>query len=371
VRLCGWIRFSHISAEPVPGSWQQQDACPAGTTAPAKPPTKGTGGTGTRGDGCPLKSFPGSGCSAPCRTEPWGLQLFISQWIALFYPPGTVGPDRVTWGGVQPCLASLLCPSCPQAALGTAWPGGGGSSKHPRVDPPEWDPWEVLGWPGRATLGPCPLWGPAPPASVQGEHPMSPASLRAVVSCGCCATRGQHCLHQCHRCHLLAPHPWPLGAPRRARLGLGWAGGPTAPFLMALGNILLPLCPVGSLLGELGAPCPHAHQSVCPGTAEQGPVPQHRAACGACAPAPLRAVPRAGRPSHPTWRCPRGRARPELAPEEREHQWVTRGRPSPQRGQGEALLSLHRSKPRSAPLPAPLPSPRRLRSINSPRKSPP
>lgn len=130
-------------------------------TGITRAPPRGHGQRGNWGGDCPLKSFSGSGCSAPCRTEPWGC-------CSYFFPSGLLyftllGLERavVTRGAVQPCPASLLCPWCPQPALGMARPGRGGPSKHPHVDPLLWDLWEVAG--GGLAMPP---WGPTRPVSL-------------------------------------------------------------------------------------------------------------------------------------------------------------------------------------------------------------
>lgn len=110
---------------------------------------------------------------------------------------------------------------------------------------------------------------------VQDEHPMPPcmspcAPLCCGVMQGLCheGTASSVPILACHLFHLLLPclGPWEaLAGP-----GWGWAWGPIFPW--HLPKIFVPLCPGGSFLGEPRALCLSVLQSVCPGTAEQGPV---------------------------------------------------------------------------------------------------
>lgn len=220
---------------------------------PPMPPTRARTAPGTRGGDCPLKSFSGSGCLAPCRPEPWGCcSYFFPSGLLYFTLLGldrAVGPDSVTRGVVHPCLAPLLCPSCPQPALGMAWPGRGGSSKHPRVDPLVWVLWEV------ARGGPRPPWWHRQPQCRMSIpfHPVCPLHPFVLWCHAGAVPRGDSIVHACPHPSPLpppAPLPWPLGSPRRAGLALGWGSH----FPAALAKNLCPALSWWQFPGGTGSP---------------------------------------------------------------------------------------------------------------------
>lgn len=181
-----------------------------------------------------------------------------------------------------------------------------------------------MGWPGHATLGP--IHQPWCRLSIPG-HSVSPTPLRAVVSCRECATRGQH---------RPLPSPLPPPAPHfsqdQAGAGLGGVSFSHGSCQKSLSRFVW---------WEPGVLCPGVHHSVRPGTRAGW---QREVSCSSTPQCHTLTV-----PATPLWRCLHGCAHPVLAPEQHEHQRVTRG------------------------LPTPLPSPGFLRSINSlvnPRRLP-
>lgn len=176
-----------------------------------------------------------------------------------------MGPDGITQGWVR---------SCPQPALGMAWPGRGGISECPCTDP---RCRTLEGLQGVAWLSHPRAMSPrvALPAQLQGERPMPPACpLHAVVSCRGCATRGQHCL-------CLSPSVTsstfcsPIVAPGEPSLRLGWGSH----FPVAFAKNLRHSLSWWQFPGGTGSPVSGwmsvslgAHQSVCLGGPEQGPM---------------------------------------------------------------------------------------------------
>lgn len=190
-----------------------------------------------------------------------------------------------------------------------AWPGRGGSSERPRVDPPVWG--AMGGDLGHATPGPRPLWWHHQPwcresIPCHSACPLHPSVLRCHVGA---VPRGDSIVHVCPppSSPVTSRPPTPPGQPWQGQAGAGLGSHCTFP--MALPKTL---CPAGGgSLGAPGAPCRGVCQSVCPGTAERGPV--RGGGAGRLCPS----VPRCHAlvvPTTPLWRCPHSHVHPGLAP---------------------------------------------------------
>lgn len=196
-------------------------------TGITRAPPRGHGQRGNWGGRLPSEVLLWLEVLSTLRDQALGLlQLLFSQWIAVFYPPGTgESCGHSGWGTALPCIppVSLVSPASPGHSMARPrWPFQAPSRRPAAVGPVGGCWW----WPGHATLGsrlPC---QPGCRASIPC-HPACPLHPFVLWCHAGAVPRGDSIVHNSPHPSPLpppAPLPWPLGSPGRARLGLGWGG---------------------------------------------------------------------------------------------------------------------------------------------------